>query len=165
VGSNPTLTALHMQIFSIATLAQLVEQCFRKAKVPGSNPGGGSDRKSVYNSVMGIESPKPKEDDSQQEFAFPKWEGQERKTLAAGYSYNKKGEVVDWEGNIYNEDGSLKSTPASPELEAMADEVRKDPMFRYVPPDDLAIYKTARLRLRHKNSGKSTVAHDDPFLR
>ena len=25
-----------------ATLAQLVEQCFRKAKVPGSNPGGGS---------------------------------------------------------------------------------------------------------------------------
>jgi hypothetical protein len=25
-----------------ATLAQLVEQCFRKAKVPGPNPGGGS---------------------------------------------------------------------------------------------------------------------------
>ena len=28
-----------------ATLAQLVEQCFRKAKVPGSNPGGGSNKK------------------------------------------------------------------------------------------------------------------------
>lgn len=27
-----------------ATLAQLVEQCFRKAKVPGSNPGGGSEK-------------------------------------------------------------------------------------------------------------------------
>ena len=29
----------------IATLAQLVEQCFRKAEVPGSNPGGGSKNK------------------------------------------------------------------------------------------------------------------------
>lgn len=28
-----------------ATLAQLVEQCFRKAEVPGSIPGGGSTRK------------------------------------------------------------------------------------------------------------------------
>ncbi len=66
VGSNPTPTAprgrLHNRHgfgmlvgrigepfalpsrdgFGDATLAQLVEQCFRKAKVPGSNPGGGS---------------------------------------------------------------------------------------------------------------------------
>ena len=39
---NPIIFA----IFSCggATLAQLVEQCFRKAKVPGSNPGGGSEK-------------------------------------------------------------------------------------------------------------------------
>jgi hypothetical protein len=53
VGSNPTLSAASADIAqrrgfryifwdSGATLAQLVEQCFRKAKVPGSNPGGGS---------------------------------------------------------------------------------------------------------------------------
>ncbi len=29
-------------LFRRATLAQLVEQCFRKAEVPGSIPGGGS---------------------------------------------------------------------------------------------------------------------------
>ena len=66
VGSNPTLTALHVEMFAYcaiplfslyfleaaalyrcrkrATLAQLVEQCFRKAKVPGTNPGGGSEK-------------------------------------------------------------------------------------------------------------------------
>ena len=47
VGGEPphrfescTLRSPHVDV---ATLAQLVEQCFRKAKVPGSNPGGGSE--------------------------------------------------------------------------------------------------------------------------
>ena len=47
----------------------------------------------------------------------------------------------------------------------MAEEVRQDPAFRNVPPDDLAIYKMARLRLKHRKSGKPTVTYDDPFLR
>ena|GEM_PF-3792298 len=34
--------ANHLPRFFRATLAQLVEQHFRKVKVPGSNPGGGS---------------------------------------------------------------------------------------------------------------------------
>ena len=54
-----------------ATLAQLVEQCFRKAKVPGSNPGGGSREKaehSWYTKCMkegsGFQTPEPYEKDS-----------------------------------------------------------------------------------------------------
>ena len=57
VGSNPTLSAdrrvaqtlqfRYISLWRCATLAQLVEQCFRKAKVPGSNPGGGSDIKDI----------------------------------------------------------------------------------------------------------------------
>ena len=35
------VSAEHAKI-QYATLAQLVEQCFRKAEVPGSIPGGGS---------------------------------------------------------------------------------------------------------------------------
>lgn len=35
-------TLYQHQLARFATLAQLAEQCFRKAKVPGSNPGGGS---------------------------------------------------------------------------------------------------------------------------
>ena len=42
VTSHATLPACNSSVLKFATLAQLVEQCFRKAKVPGSIPGGGS---------------------------------------------------------------------------------------------------------------------------
>jgi hypothetical protein len=99
----------------------------------------------------------------QQEFLFPDQQGGKRKKLVSGYHYNEKGDVVDWEGNIYREDGSLKSTPASPELEAVAEEVRKDPRYRDLDPDDLEIYRTARFWLKQRNrkpSGPSVVYHD-----
>ena len=41
-----------------ATLAQLVEQCFRKAKVPGSNPGGGSGSGIVDRNILEVASHK-----------------------------------------------------------------------------------------------------------
>jgi hypothetical protein len=59
----------------------------------------------------------PSGEDSQREFEFPGWEEKKGKKLAHGYRYNEAGEIVDWEGNIYDESGKLKSTPATPELE------------------------------------------------
>lgn len=38
----------------LASLAQLVEQCFRKAEVPGSNPGTGSIQKLPIKGVFGF---------------------------------------------------------------------------------------------------------------
>ena len=40
-GSIP-VSRSRARLLPHATLAQLVEQCFRKAEVPGSNPGSGS---------------------------------------------------------------------------------------------------------------------------
>ncbi len=46
---------IQFEVASRATLAQSAEQCFRKAKVPGSNPGGGS---SGYSLVVECDLPK-----------------------------------------------------------------------------------------------------------
>jgi hypothetical protein len=43
----PSPLCICIFFLEVATLAQLVEQCFRKAKVPGSNPGGGSQKQNT----------------------------------------------------------------------------------------------------------------------
>ncbi len=61
---------------------------------------------------------KPSGEDPQRELEFPGWEEQRGEKLAHGYRYNEIGEIVDREGNIYDGNGELKSTPAPSELEA-----------------------------------------------
>ena len=65
------------------------------------------------------------EENPQGSFEFPAWRGEGWKTLAPGYGYNEVGEIVDGEGNTYWPDGSLKSTPMSPELAAEVKRLQK----------------------------------------
>ena len=99
----------------IATLAQLVEQCFRKAKVPGSNPGGGSERKKGYNDGMSHESFKKGSAEPEQlpiDFdQAPPIIDTPRRFRAVCFDNSEEGstmkELTESGGKFYDDDGSI----------------------------------------------------------
>ncbi len=97
----------------------------------------------------------------------PKQEGwyfAKENDLHPDYHYDDRGKILDKEGRVWDREGNLISTPASPEVEAMADKVRK--RYPELPHDDLVVYELAHLWYEQaKKPGSMDTRYEDPFLR